>query len=173
MSKILVNNLSIDIIIQDTGVTVQPNNPYTIPPEDYAKFAASSDVIRSLADDSLVLNNGGDDITNLSDAVDIIKGWPVLDSSFFFDTAHYNGDAFGTIIIPDTTDGIITEVLIDNINEEIDKVLFVSFDEGQQYKRVPAGGVLEATLSGEVNQIYLFAEVEGTLYEALVNRKVV
>ena len=90
MSKILSSKTGFDIVVQDVGVTVQPSSPYTIPPEDYARFAASSDVIRLLSDESLGLNDGGNDITILSEAIDIIKGWPIQSTTaepdpFFFD----------------------------------------------------------------------------------------
>jgi hypothetical protein len=90
MSKILVNNNGFDVTIPDTGVTVAAASSYTIPPQDYATFAASSDVITRLAALELVLNDGGIDITTLSQAIDIIKGWPIQVSQadevpFFFD----------------------------------------------------------------------------------------
>lgn len=90
MSKILRNDdpiNSVDLI--DCGVVVNANSSYTIPPQDYPTFAASSDVIRALSDIRLILNDGGNDITILSDAVDIIKGWfpgaSALGEDFFFD----------------------------------------------------------------------------------------
>lgn len=90
MSKILKNNDPINpVILIDTGVTVAPSSQYTIPPQDYPTFAASSDVITALSNGDLVLNDGGTDITNLSDAVDIIKGWcpntSQVGDNFFFD----------------------------------------------------------------------------------------
>lgn len=95
MSKILVNVSGADVIIDDVGVTIAGSTQYTIPPQDYPQFAASSDVIRLLSDPLiLVLNDGGNDITVLSNAIDIIKGWPVqstdtdeagTEEPFFFD----------------------------------------------------------------------------------------
>jgi len=92
MSKILVNNNSFDVEIADTGVTVAATSAYTIPPQDYATFAASSDVIKLLSTDpaTLILNDGGVDVLVVSTAVDIIKGWPVqapatMSEPFFFD----------------------------------------------------------------------------------------
>ena len=92
MSKILVNNNGFDVTIPDVGVTVAASSSYTIPPQDYATFAASSDVITRLADLELILNDGGVDIPTLSQAVDVIKGWPIQvseteDEPFFFDFA--------------------------------------------------------------------------------------
>lgn len=90
MSKILVNNNGFDVSIPDVGVTVAASSAYTIPPQDYATFAASSDVITRLAALELVLNDGGIDIVSLSQAIDVIKGWPIQvseteDEPFFFD----------------------------------------------------------------------------------------
>lgn len=92
MSKILINNSGSNQDVTDCGVTIANASSYTIPPQDYLTFAASSDVIRLLADLILTLNDGGNDITELSKAVDIIKGWPIqpdntTDTSFFFDYA--------------------------------------------------------------------------------------
>lgn len=93
MSKILRNDSGSDYVLTDVGVTVAAASSYTIPPQDYPAFAASSDTIKALADSFLILNDGGNDITELSKAVDILKGWPVqtgtttTDSPFFFDYA--------------------------------------------------------------------------------------
>lgn len=92
MSKILINNIGFDVEIADVGVTVASSSQYTIPPQDYAVFAASSDVINKLSLQELILNDGGVDITLLSQAVDIIKGWPIQPIAdevepFFFDFA--------------------------------------------------------------------------------------
>lgn len=90
MSKILRNDDTINSVeLLDTGVTVAANSSYTIPPQDYATFAGSSDVIRALSDGTLILNDGGNDVTNLSNAIDIIKGWfpsaSAAGDNFFFD----------------------------------------------------------------------------------------
>ena len=93
MSKILRNDDPINSIeLFDTGVTVSASSSYTIPPQDYSIFAASSDVIRAISDSSLILNDGGNDITNISNAIDIIKGWPIqvtttVPTPFFFNYA--------------------------------------------------------------------------------------
>lgn len=72
MSKILVNNNGFDVEIADTGVTVAASSNYTIPPQNYLDFAASSDVIVLIANGTLVLNDGGSDILVVSQAIDII-----------------------------------------------------------------------------------------------------
>ncbi len=89
MSKILINNTATDIFITDTGVTVSASFPYVIPPQDYATFAASSNVITELASGNIKLNDGSSDIDTLSKAVDILKGFPPqITSPFFFDTTN-------------------------------------------------------------------------------------
>jgi len=90
MSKILRNDNPINSVeIFDAGVSVSANSSYAIPPQDYPTFAASSDVIRALSNNELTLNDGGNDITNLSNAIDIIKGWfpgnSTAATNFFFD----------------------------------------------------------------------------------------
>lgn len=104
MSKILINNGDSDVVMPDVGVTISAHTQYTIPPQDYSAFAASSDVIVALADNLLILNNGSFDITVLSDAVDIIKGWfpaaaAAATGPFFFDFSDViSGDAPTTVI---------------------------------------------------------------------------
>jgi hypothetical protein len=90
MSKILRNDDQVEAVeLPDAGVSIAPNSSYTIPPQDYSTFAASSDVIQALSEGLLTLNDGGNDITNLSNAIDIIKGWPPgvapEETDFFFD----------------------------------------------------------------------------------------
>jgi len=90
MSKILRNDDLINSVdLLDTGVSIGASSSYTIPPQDYPTFAASSDVIRALSNGLLTLNDGGNDITNLSNAIDIIKGWfpgqAAAVDDFFFD----------------------------------------------------------------------------------------
>lgn len=103
MSKILRNDGGSDYVLDDVGVTVAASSSYTIPPQDYPAFAASSDTIKALADLLLTLNDGGNDVTELSKAVDIIKGWPIqvdetsTDSPFFFDYADI--PASGPLVI--------------------------------------------------------------------------
>lgn len=74
MSKILKNQTAQDLFIADTGVTIPASGQYTIPPQDYALWAASSDVIVAIATVTVIVNDGGNDV-GISDGVDIIKGW--------------------------------------------------------------------------------------------------
>ncbi len=95
MSKILKNPSAIPVAIDDCGSTVPASNQLTIDPNDYATYAASSDVIKLIANATLILNDGGTDIIDVSDAIDIIKGWApsngtttiVSAPTFFFDFA--------------------------------------------------------------------------------------
>lgn len=75
MSKILRNDTVSDIVIDDTGVTIQPGvgNQYTIPPVDYLLWAESSDVITKIGAGNLVVNDGSSDLS-ISDGTDLIKG---------------------------------------------------------------------------------------------------
>lgn len=119
MSKILVNNNGFDVEIADTGVTVAASSNYTIPPQNYLDFAASSDVIVLIANGTLVLNDGGSDILVVSQAIDIIKGWcpsapETPTTPFFFDYSdNVSGDDSVTLLtytIPDLQNLFITRL---------------------------------------------------------------
>lgn len=79
MSKILKNNTGSAITITDVGSVVIAASPgtYTIPPQDYLLWAASSDIITYLNDasptPSITVNDGSVDL-NPSDGMDLIKG---------------------------------------------------------------------------------------------------
>lgn len=73
MSKILINNTASPVPITDTGVTIAASSQYTIPPQDYLLWAASSNVVTYIGDSTLTVNDGSDDLS-ISDGVDLIKG---------------------------------------------------------------------------------------------------
>lgn len=74
MSKILKNTTISNISILDTGVTILASpGTYTIPPQDYLLWAASSDVISYIGSGDIVVNDGSFDLT-ASDGTDLIKG---------------------------------------------------------------------------------------------------
>jgi len=73
MAKILKNQTGSAVSISDTGITVPASGNYTIPPQDYNLWAASSDVITEIGDGTLVVNDGSEDLS-ISDGVDLIKG---------------------------------------------------------------------------------------------------
>jgi len=112
MSKILINDGASTVLINDCGVAVLPTESYTIPPTNYPLFAASSDVIKAIADATLTLNDGSEDVTVVSDAVDIIKGWSpqttttiVSNPPFFFDYAGVPSGPGPTTLISFTNTG--------------------------------------------------------------------
>lgn len=82
MSKVLVNSTGGDVAITDCGVTVAASSSYTIPPQDYSTFAASSDVITLLTAGTLTLTDGTTTIQPLSVAIDVIKGIIVIPVAF-------------------------------------------------------------------------------------------
>lgn len=92
MSKILKNTTGSAITITDAGGIIIAASPgtYTIPPQDYLLWAASSDIITYLNDmatPSIVVNDGSVDL-NPSDGMDLIKGlFPRL---FVFDPVVEN-----------------------------------------------------------------------------------
>jgi hypothetical protein len=76
MSMVIKNpDVSNDFLINDVGDNIVKNSSFTVPASRYHQYAASSDLVTALSDGDLVCNDGTTDITNLSDAVDLVKGF--------------------------------------------------------------------------------------------------
>lgn len=73
MAKILINNTSSDILISDTGTNILASSSYIIPASDYPVWAASSDIITKIADLSLTVNDGSENL-NIAHGVGLIQG---------------------------------------------------------------------------------------------------
>jgi hypothetical protein len=73
MSKILKNTTGSPISISDTGVLL-PASPvvYTIPPQDYLLWAASSNIITYIGNGTVIVNDGSTNLS-ISDGIDLIK----------------------------------------------------------------------------------------------------
>lgn len=63
MSKILINSVSGEIEIPDTGVTIGVSGLYEIPPQDYYLWAASLDVITPVVSGYLTVNDGYENLS--------------------------------------------------------------------------------------------------------------
>lgn len=74
MSKILKNTTGVPLFIADTG-TLLPILPatFTIPPQDYWIWAASSDIVGPVGVGDVIVNDGSFDL-NASDGMDLLKG---------------------------------------------------------------------------------------------------
>lgn len=176
MSKILRNLGAADVVIADVGVTIAAFTDYTIPPQDYLTFAASSNTIGFLADSTLTLNDGSNDILNLSQAVDILKGWcpatPETPDAEIGTTTQLVGTVDDTpILLPDTPGDLIATCLIrcpaqtPNSNR-----LLYSFDGGLNYSTLSPGEFIGWSLRGSTTQITVVGNVPGVNYEVLLNR---
>lgn len=75
MSKIVRNTSGSDILVTDTGITVAASSSYTIPPQDYPLWAASSNAITYVGAGTLVVNDGTSDLS-------IANGTALLQGSF-------------------------------------------------------------------------------------------
>lgn len=125
MSKILRNLGATSIAIVDTGVTVAANSNYTIPPQDYATFAASSDTINYLALQNLTLNDGSTDVTNLSQAVDILKGWcPKAPAAVTVPNVTINIFNSITSVVTNLESTIVTYTVSNTQSLDLDRVEF-------------------------------------------------
>lgn len=63
MAKILKNQTVSAIVITDTGVTVPVSPDYTIPPQDYALWAASTDIVTPVNAGDIIINDGVNDLS--------------------------------------------------------------------------------------------------------------
>lgn len=73
MSKILKNQTASPIFVTDTGITVDNVVDYTIPPQDYLIWAASSDIITEIGAGNIVVNDGSTDLS-INDGAKLIQG---------------------------------------------------------------------------------------------------
>lgn len=90
MSKILINNTASPQPVADTGVTIAASSNYTIPPQDYLLWAASSNVITLIGAGTLTVNDGSVNLS-ISEGTDLIKG-------IFPKEYRIVGDSDGTLI---------------------------------------------------------------------------
>lgn len=175
MSKVLVNPSAFDVAIADTGVTVPTGGSFTIPPQDYPTFAASSDTIRYLSDGTLVLNDGTDDVTILSQAVDILKGWcpqaPTTAESSDGNTKQFASTVdTDPVLLPDLAgDNIATALVRCPAQSPQSRRLMYSFDGGLTYGVLSPGEFVGWSLKGATKQIYLKGNAVGVLYESVLN----
>ncbi len=73
MSKILRNATGAIIDIADTGISLGIATSYTIPPQDYLLWAASSDILSPVGSGDVEVLDGSD-VLLPSDGIDLIKG---------------------------------------------------------------------------------------------------
>lgn len=73
MSKILKNNTSNAVSINDTGIAIPASGEYTISPQDYLLWASSNDVLSLITDETLIVNDGSYDLA-ISEGIDLLKG---------------------------------------------------------------------------------------------------
>jgi hypothetical protein len=73
MSKIVKNTTGSAYFIADTGISIPASSQYTIQPQDYLLWAASSDVIVGIGSSDLVINDGSSDLS-INDGTKLIQG---------------------------------------------------------------------------------------------------
>lgn len=74
MAKILYNQTGSPILVTDTGISV-PASPasYTIPPQDYDLWAASSDIVTHVGSGDIIVNDGSFDLDK-APAISLLQG---------------------------------------------------------------------------------------------------
>jgi len=83
MPKILKNVTGSAIPVADTGISIAANSSYTIPPQDYLLWAASTNITTPVTNGSIVVNDGVLDLTN-ANGIDLNRA---LDFLLYPDTA--------------------------------------------------------------------------------------
>lgn len=127
MSKILKNNTAGNIIINDTGVTVLASSSYTIPPQDYLLWAASSDIITKVGDSLIVVNDGSYDLS-ISAGIDLIKG-------IFPSSVSITGETTVTVNAETASENIAAATILNDILIElkiINKAISLSLLNGDR-----------------------------------------
>lgn len=93
MIKILRNTTISDIVISDTGITIQPGvgNQYTIPPIDYVLWAESADITSFVNSGDILVTDGTSELSS-TDGLDFIR-YPdnAKNQRFDGDTLRSNG----------------------------------------------------------------------------------
>lgn len=90
MSKILKNTTAAAVFVSDTGASVPASSSYTIPPQDYLMWAASTNIV-SLVGVSITVNDGINDLSTAA-GIAFIK-YPDLSENIRFksDPERVNG----------------------------------------------------------------------------------
>lgn len=102
MSKILKNTTNAVVNIGDTGQSVPANGQLTIAPVDDSLYRNSSNTVTLVGDGTLIVSDGTNDL-DISDGIDLIKG-------FFQDNINLvdgSGNSIGSIVGPQGPQGDI------------------------------------------------------------------
>lgn len=103
------------------GVEISPNSYYTLLETEYAKWSNDDDVITDLTSGDLIINDGSNDITIISNAINFLKDIQQLDSDgsvIIRPKAAKKGWVFGIIPLEFTTSKLnsVFSKLPDNTN---------------------------------------------------------
>jgi hypothetical protein len=89
-------------------------------------------------------------------------------------TTHFNGSV-GTSdeTIPLVAGNAITSLILENMapEDQVDKVLYISFDGGTNYKTIRVNRIFTADPKGDLTQIKVKGAVADCPYELIMNRK--
>ncbi len=143
MSKVLRNDTGGNIVIDDTGVTVRPGagNQYTIPPQDYLLWAASTDIITPVTAGDIVVKDSVGDLSS-TDGLNYLE---------------YPDTAFNERFLSEPERS--NDLLKKNVQEAIEEVKNLVFDENIVVRDVPC---LASVAIGEAVRM-----VSGTAEEAI------
>jgi hypothetical protein len=83
MLKIIRNPNGSDVEVRDTGITILANSSYTIPPQDFWLWAASSDAVSKIVSDDIIVNDGQDDLVNKRVAIALLQDNQVVLNEYY------------------------------------------------------------------------------------------
>lgn len=83
MLKILKNTTVVDVFIKDTGVLVPASGEYIIQPQDYPLWTPSEDVVTLIVNNTIVVNDGQDNLTNKRVAIALIQDNQIVINEYY------------------------------------------------------------------------------------------
>jgi len=81
--KILKNITASNIEINDTGKRISIGESYIIPPQDFQLWMASQDIVTEIIDDTIIVNDGEDDLLNKRVAIALIQDNQVVLNEYY------------------------------------------------------------------------------------------
>lgn len=111
--KILKNTTASNIFITDTGVTLLASSNYTIPTQDYALWAQSSNIISQIGTGDIVVNDGSFDL-NIAEGVGLVQ------SSFIKKEINFDAN----LLVSNRLKVDISGLSSDNVTEGVTNLYF-------------------------------------------------
>lgn len=155
MSKILRNDSASPVVIVDVGsVTINAGDSYTINPNEYPLFAASSNTVTFIGNGDLTVNDGSFDLT-ISDGVDLIKG--LFPPTQVEDTPHLSGfRGYPILGVRNDADAALTDANLDWSPVAVDEAGRLKTFADDDQDGVTVGKIENVTLAANTEAAHTF-----------------